>query len=93
MFDRINRRHSIRYKNTNVDGNADKLNKENSSMNKREFIKLGVMGVLGSLLPTDNTKEDKLVINTNHNVGMSINNPNGILRIMGTHYPDGGIGV
>ena len=25
MPDRINRRHSIRYKNTNVDGNADKL--------------------------------------------------------------------
>ena len=89
MPDRINRRHSIRYKNTNVDGNADKLN----DMNKREFIKLGVMGVLGSLLPTDNTKGDKLVINTNHNVGMSINNPNGILRITGTHYPDGGIGV
>ena len=89
MPDRINRRYDIRYKNTNVDGNADKLN----DMNKREFIKLGVMGVLGSLLPTDNTKGDKLVINTNHNVGMSINNPNGILRITGTHYPDGGIGV
>ena len=25
MFDRINRRYDIRYKNTNVDGNADKL--------------------------------------------------------------------
>ena len=58
-------------------------------MNKREFIKLGVMGLLGSLLPTDNTKGDKLVINTNHNVGMSINNPNGILRISNTYDPIG----
>ena len=26
MFDRINRRHSIRYKNTDMDGNLNKLN-------------------------------------------------------------------
>lgn len=32
MPDRINRRHGIRYKNTNVDGNADKLSNGLSSL-------------------------------------------------------------
>jgi hypothetical protein len=54
--------------------------------NRREFIKLGVMGVLGSLLPT---KGDTLIINTNGNVGMAINNPNEILRISNTYDPIG----
>jgi hypothetical protein len=55
--------------------------------NRREFIKLGVMSVLGSLLPVP--KGDTLIINTNHNVGMRINNPNGILRISNTYDPIG----
>ena len=61
--------------------------------NRRDFIKLGVMGVLGSLLPTDNTKGDTLIINTNNKVGMGITNPSQKLIIKGGYYPDGGIGI
>jgi hypothetical protein len=56
---------------------------------RRDFIKWGIMSVLGSLLPTDNTKGDTLIINTNHNVGMSMDNPNGILRITNSYDPIG----
>jgi hypothetical protein len=55
--------------------------------NRRDFIKWGIMGVLGSLLPVP--EGNALIINTNHNVGMSINNPNGILRISNTYDPIG----
>jgi hypothetical protein len=86
MFNRINRRYSIRYKNTNVDGIADKLNSMDSK-NRRDFIKWGVMGVFGSLLPVP--KGDTLIINTKGNVGMSMDNPNGILRITNSYGPIG----
>ena len=86
MPDRINRRDSIRYKNTDRNGINDKLNSMDSK-NRRDFIKWGVMSVFGSLLPVP--KGDTLIINTNHNVGMSINNPNAILRITNTYGPIG----
>jgi hypothetical protein len=54
---------------------------------RRDFIKWGIMSVLGSLLPVP--KGDTLIINTNHNVGMSMDNPNGILRISNTYDPIG----
>lgn len=76
-----------------MDGNPNKLKRENSSMNKREFIKLSVMGVLGSLLPTNPTKKDMRVINTKSKVGMGITNPSQKLIIKGGYYPDGGIGI
>jgi hypothetical protein len=59
-------------------------------MNKREFIKLGIMGVLGSLLPT-NRATNELRMHTTNNVGMGILNPNQKLRITGIH--SNGIGV
>ena len=59
-------------------------------MNRKDFIKLGVMGVLGSLLPTNQTK-DALRIHTKGNVGMSVTNPNQRLRISGWH--SNGIGA
>jgi hypothetical protein len=91
MFDRINRRYSIRYKNTNVDGITNKLNsmdsKNRRDFMRRDFIKWGVMSVLGSLLPVP--KGDTLIINTKGNVGMSMDNPNGILRITNSYGPIG----
>jgi hypothetical protein len=60
-------------------------------MNRKEFIKLGIMGVLGSMLPTNQAKMETLRIHTTNNVGMGILNPNQKLRITGIH--SNGIGV
>ena len=60
------------------------------SMNRKEFIKLGIMGVLGSLLPT-NRATNELRIHTKGNVGMSVPNPSQRLRITGWH--NNGIGA
>ena len=46
MFDRINRRHSIRYKNTNVDGIADKL----KSSLLTQLINLKSMKIVGLII-------------------------------------------
>jgi hypothetical protein len=59
-------------------------------MNRKEFIKLGIMGILGSLLPT-NQATNELRIHTKGNVGMGILNPNQKLRITGIH--SNGIGA
>lgn len=57
---------------------------------RRDFIKLGIMGLIGSLLPTN---ENKRVLTTNSKVGMGITNPSQKLIIRGGYYPDGGIGI
>ncbi len=59
-------------------------------MNKREFIKLGIMGILGSLLPVP--KRDTLIIHTKGNVGMSVPNPSQKLTITNSYDPIG-IGI
>ena len=56
-------------------------------MNRKEFIKLGVMGVLGSLLPVH--KRDTLRMDTKGNVGMSVTNPNQKLTIKNSYDPIG----
>ena len=73
-----------------MDGKDGKLNSMN---NRRDFIKGIAMGLLGSLLPTNPTKEDKWVISTNNKVGMGITNPSQKLIIKSGYYPDGGIGI
>ena len=58
-------------------------------MNRKDFIKWGILGIIGSLLPVP--KRDTLRIHTKGNVGMSVTNPSQRLRITGWH--NNGIGI
>lgn len=54
---------------------------------RRDFIKMGIVGIIGSLLPVP--KRDTLRIHTKGNVGMSVTNPNQKLTITNSYDPIG----